>query len=180
MSLKGRPSRESLLGLVWLTDRKCFKSAIFGDSDNLWEVLWYPNSGVGGGETASLYLSCVVSYLIRCSAQADASPHLKNEIPQSMVNGHERDYGGSDSKSVPISPIALVEKLSLQKTHPTIHSPSKPPIGVGNNSPSENNFSLIHSSYRPTRLLYHVLFRLNLSLLLDTGLEWVYHLVYRL
>jgi hypothetical protein len=62
MSLKGKLSRESLPAGVWLTDRKCFKSAIFGDSDNLWEVLWYPNSGVGGGETASLYLSCVVSY----------------------------------------------------------------------------------------------------------------------
>jgi hypothetical protein len=54
MSLKGKLSRESLPAGVWLTDRKCFKSAIFGDSDNLWEVLWYPNSGVGGGETASL------------------------------------------------------------------------------------------------------------------------------
>ena len=61
MSLKERPSRKSATGEIQLTDRKCFKSAIFGDSDNLWEVLWYPNSGVGGGETASLYLSCVVS-----------------------------------------------------------------------------------------------------------------------
>jgi len=56
-----RPSRESSLYGMMLMNRKCFKSAIFGDSDNLWEVLWYPNSGVGGGETASLYLSCVVS-----------------------------------------------------------------------------------------------------------------------
>jgi hypothetical protein len=39
---------------------KCIKSAVFGDADNLWEVLWYPNSGVQGGEFASLYLSCVV------------------------------------------------------------------------------------------------------------------------
>ncbi|ORY26879.1 hypothetical protein BCR39DRAFT_539919 [Naematelia encephala] len=38
---------------------KCIKSAVFGDADNLWEVLWYPNSGVQGGEYASLYLSCV-------------------------------------------------------------------------------------------------------------------------
>lgn len=44
--------------------RKCIKSAIFGDADNLWEVLWYPNSGVQGGEYASLYLSCVVSTLL--------------------------------------------------------------------------------------------------------------------
>lgn len=42
--------------------RKCIKSAVFGDPDNLWEVLWYPNSGVQGGEYASLYLSCVVSF----------------------------------------------------------------------------------------------------------------------
>jgi hypothetical protein len=110
MSLKGRPSRESLLGGVWLTDRKCFKSAIFGDSDNLWEVLWYPNSGVGGGETASLYLSCVVSHFIPNVVQAHLSPRPKNAIPQSMVNGHERDYGGSDSKSVPISPIVPVAR----------------------------------------------------------------------
>ena len=61
MSLKERPSREYPHCRMILMDRKCFKSAIFGDSDNLWEVLWYPNSGVGGGETASLYLSCVVS-----------------------------------------------------------------------------------------------------------------------
>jgi hypothetical protein len=159
-------------------NRKCFKSAIFGDSDNLWEVLWYPNSGVGGGETASLYLSCVVSCSRSLAAQADSSQHPKNEIPQSTGNGHEKDYGGSDLKSVPTSPIALVEKLLLQKTHPTIHSPSKPPIGVGNNSPSENNSFPIHWSYRPTRSLYHVLSRLNHSHLLDTGLEWVYRLVY--
>ncbi|RXK42252.1 hypothetical protein M231_00611 [Tremella mesenterica] len=38
---------------------KCIKSAVFGDADNLWEVLWYPNSGVAGGDYASLYLSCV-------------------------------------------------------------------------------------------------------------------------
>ena len=44
-----------------LPPRKCVKSAVFGDADNLWEVLWYPNSGVQGGEYASLYLSCVVS-----------------------------------------------------------------------------------------------------------------------
>lgn len=45
------------------TDSKCIKSVVFGDTENLWEVLWYPNSGVQGGEFASLYLSCVVSYL---------------------------------------------------------------------------------------------------------------------
>ena len=110
MSLKEKRSRESLTRGTKLIDRKCFKSAIFGDSDNLWEVLWYPNSGVGGGETASLYLSSVVSYPKSNNVVADPSLRLKNEIPQSMVNGHERDYGGSDSKFVPISPIALVEK----------------------------------------------------------------------
>lgn len=103
--------------------RKCFKSAIFGDSDNLWEVLWYPNSGVGGGETASLYLSCVVSCLqLFIDIRADPSPLPKNEIQRLMGNGHERDYGGSDLKSVPTSPTVLVEKSSLQKTHPTILS----------------------------------------------------------
>jgi hypothetical protein len=105
-----RPSREFPPCGIMLMNRKCFKSAIFGDSDNLWEVLWYPNSGVGGGETASLYLSCVVSYPTPNDVLADPSLRPKNEIPQSMVNGHERDYGGSDSKSVPTSPIALVEK----------------------------------------------------------------------
>lgn len=48
-----------------LTGRKCIKSAVFGDPDNLWEVLFYPNSGVKDRETeqnyASLYLWCVVS-----------------------------------------------------------------------------------------------------------------------
>lgn len=56
-----------------MRDRKCVKSAIFGDADNLWEVLWYPNSGVAGGETASLYLSCVVSLKNVASRQALAS-----------------------------------------------------------------------------------------------------------
>jgi hypothetical protein len=65
MRPKGLSSRMSSLDVVSvilvLIARKCFKSAIFGDADNLWEVLWYPNSGGSGGETASLYLSCVVS-----------------------------------------------------------------------------------------------------------------------
>lgn len=43
---------------------KCIKSVVFGDNEHQWEVLWYPNSGVQGGEFASLYLSCVVSYCI--------------------------------------------------------------------------------------------------------------------
>ncbi|GMK56447.1 hypothetical protein CspeluHIS016_0302870 [Cutaneotrichosporon spelunceum] len=42
---------------------KCIKSAIFGDPDNLWEVLFYPNSGVKEKDTdqylSSLYLWCV-------------------------------------------------------------------------------------------------------------------------
>ena len=94
----------------WLTCRKCFKSAIFGDSDNLWEVLWYPNSGVGGGETASLYLSCVVSWQVLSRIKLMYSPRLKNEILRSMANGHVKDYGGSDSKFEPTYPIALEER----------------------------------------------------------------------
>ncbi|KAK8846758.1 hypothetical protein IAR55_005846 [Kwoniella newhampshirensis] len=41
---------------------KCIKSAVFGDADNLWEVLWYPNAGTSNqtaGDHVSLYLSCV-------------------------------------------------------------------------------------------------------------------------
>ncbi|WVQ84040.1 hypothetical protein IAT38_006185 [Cryptococcus sp. DSM 104549] len=41
---------------------KCVKSAVFGDPDNLWEVLWYPNAGTSNqtaGDHVSLYLSCV-------------------------------------------------------------------------------------------------------------------------
>ncbi|WWC87241.1 uncharacterized protein L201_002129 [Kwoniella dendrophila CBS 6074] len=41
---------------------KCVKSAVFGDADNLWEVLWYPNAGTStqtAGDHVSLYLSCV-------------------------------------------------------------------------------------------------------------------------
>ncbi|WWC59204.1 uncharacterized protein I303_101754 [Kwoniella dejecticola CBS 10117] len=41
---------------------KCIKSAVFGDADNLWEVLWYPNAGTSTqttGDHVSLYLSCV-------------------------------------------------------------------------------------------------------------------------
>ncbi|WVR04439.1 hypothetical protein IAU60_001442 [Kwoniella sp. DSM 27419] len=41
---------------------KCIKSAVFGDADNLWEVLWYPNAGTStqtSGDHVSLYLSCV-------------------------------------------------------------------------------------------------------------------------
>ncbi|WVW78723.1 hypothetical protein I302_100683 [Kwoniella bestiolae CBS 10118] len=41
---------------------KCIKSAVFGDADNLWEVLWYPNAGTStqtAGDHVSLYLSCV-------------------------------------------------------------------------------------------------------------------------
>nr|XP_031861911.1 uncharacterized protein CI109_002741 [Kwoniella shandongensis]KAA5528983.1 hypothetical protein CI109_002741 [Kwoniella shandongensis] len=41
---------------------KCIKSAVFGDPDNLWEVLWYPNAGTSNqtaGDHVSLYLSCV-------------------------------------------------------------------------------------------------------------------------
>ncbi|BEI90280.1 uncharacterized protein CcaverHIS019_0303500 [Cutaneotrichosporon cavernicola] len=45
------------------TKSKCIKSAIFGDPDNLWEVLFYPNSGVkdkdSGQFFSSLYLWCV-------------------------------------------------------------------------------------------------------------------------
>ncbi|CAK9783435.1 hypothetical protein CC85DRAFT_282171 [Cutaneotrichosporon oleaginosum] len=42
---------------------KCIKSAIFGDPDNLWEVLFYPNAGVKDKDSdqyfSSLYLWCV-------------------------------------------------------------------------------------------------------------------------
>ncbi|WVQ97835.1 hypothetical protein IAU59_004950 [Kwoniella sp. CBS 9459] len=41
---------------------KCIRSAVFGDADNLWEVLWYPNAGTStqtAGDHVSLYLSCV-------------------------------------------------------------------------------------------------------------------------
>ncbi|WRT65011.1 uncharacterized protein IL334_001952 [Kwoniella shivajii] len=41
---------------------KCIKSAVFGDADSLWEVLWYPNAGTStqtAGDHVSLYLSCV-------------------------------------------------------------------------------------------------------------------------
>lgn len=55
------PNSETTPTLTTSAHSKCIKSAIFGDPDNLWEVLWYPNSGVQGGEYASLYLSCVVS-----------------------------------------------------------------------------------------------------------------------
>ena len=68
---KGEAKSYVFPSVNWLTYSNCFKSAIFGDSDNLWEVLWYPNSGVGGGETASLYLSCVVSWQALGRIQAD-------------------------------------------------------------------------------------------------------------
>jgi hypothetical protein len=128
----------------------------------------------------SLSIMCSKLVLTVYHQRVDPSPHLKSAIPQSMGNGHEKDYGGSDSRSVPIYPIALEVKSSLPKMHPTIHSPLKLPIGDGNNSPSENNCFLIHSYNRPTRSLYHVLSRLNLSHLLDIGLGWVYRLVYPL
>ena len=60
------PNRKSIVIDARLMGRKCIKSAVFGDADNLWEVLWYPNSGVQGGDYASLYLSCVVSLFRRC------------------------------------------------------------------------------------------------------------------
>ncbi|OCF37555.1 hypothetical protein I317_06267 [Kwoniella heveanensis CBS 569] len=54
---------------------KCIRSAVFGDADNLWEVLWYPNAGTSSqtaGDHVSLYLSCVVS-LGRWDGSFDAS-----------------------------------------------------------------------------------------------------------
>ena len=67
-----RPSRTSIWQVILHADavRKCVKSAVFGDADNLWEVLWYANSGVSGGDYASLYLSCVVSGSILFELQA--------------------------------------------------------------------------------------------------------------
>ncbi|GHJ88399.1 hypothetical protein NliqN6_4801 [Naganishia liquefaciens] len=58
------------------TKSKCVKSAVFGDPDNLWEVIFYPNSGTpntsvtnpppgqpnsGLGEYSSFYLSAVAT-----------------------------------------------------------------------------------------------------------------------
>lgn len=64
---------------------KCIKSAVFGDSDNLWEVLWYPNSGVQGGDYASLYLSCVVSVLrpVSCRAHRWRRSRAMNRVTHS-------------------------------------------------------------------------------------------------